>query len=108
MRIYQKALLPFANLLSLHRVSAEATPRNVTFGSVSNPQHFGLNMGEVNATRKAPVIAISHGGGPRKYTYYFSNSWLTSASAPPGRSRPRPNHEVAPEKGTADSQARYI
>jgi hypothetical protein len=82
MRIYRRALLPLTNLLGLHKVTAEATPGNATFGSISDIQQFGLNMGEANATRRAPVIAISHGGGPSACFHQLFQMRLTFCQCP--------------------------
>jgi hypothetical protein len=108
MRIYRRALLPLTNLLGLHKVTAEATPENATFGSISDIQQFGLNMGEANATRRAPVIAISHGGGPSAYFHQFLQMRLTFASAHPRRSKSCPDYKDAPDESAADAQARHV
>lgn len=83
MRIYQRALLPLTNLLGLHRASAEATSGGAPFGSIDNIQQPILSMSAANATKRAPAISISHGGGPRTLPIVSSKPWLTATSTHP-------------------------
>lgn len=53
-----------ATFSSLHRVSADILTGNTTFNPLRGVQQFPLSSYGTNMSRIAPVISLSHGGGP--------------------------------------------
>ncbi|KAF1947449.1 Extradiol ring-cleavage dioxygenase, class III enzyme, subunit B [Clathrospora elynae] len=54
----------FTTFLSLQRASTELSSTNRTFNPLQGIQQFPISSYSSNMTRTAPVISLSHGGGP--------------------------------------------
>ncbi|KAH7081024.1 Extradiol ring-cleavage dioxygenase, class III enzyme, subunit B [Paraphoma chrysanthemicola] len=61
---FRRNLLSLSTILSIHRSSADLTSKNTTQNPLRNIQQFPLSSYATNMTRLAPVISLSHGGGP--------------------------------------------
>jgi hypothetical protein len=67
MKLPRRSVLASITLLSTqhpHRVSAELSSNNTTFNPLISIQQFPLSSYTNNMSCLAPVIALSHGGGP--------------------------------------------
>jgi hypothetical protein len=73
-------LIPLTAFFSLHRsTSAELLSSNTTFNPLRSIQQFPLSSYTSNMTRLAPVISISHGGGPMPLLGDLSHHEITNS-----------------------------